>query len=66
MKSLGEIECGKVLVGGNIIIEGKNVGNISEVLNKDFIILVGNIVRININKFENIVSIGEKVKVKIG
>ncbi|WP_338953889.1 hemagglutinin repeat-containing protein [Fusobacterium nucleatum] len=66
VKSLGETERGKVLAGGNITIEGKNAGNTSEVLNKDSIISAGNTVRINTNKLENIVSIGEKVKVKTG
>ncbi|WP_338981992.1 hemagglutinin repeat-containing protein [Fusobacterium nucleatum] len=66
VKSLGETERGKVLAGGNITIEGKNAGNTSEVLNKDSIISAGNTVKINTNKLENIVSIGEKVKVKTG
>ncbi|WP_232623191.1 hemagglutinin repeat-containing protein [Fusobacterium canifelinum] len=66
VKSLGETERGKVLAGRNITIEGKNGGNANEVLNKDSIISAGNTVRINTNKLENIVSIGEKVKVKTG
>ena len=66
VKSLGETERGKVLAGRNITIEGKNGGNANEVLNKDSIISAGNTVKINTNKLENIVSIGEKVQVKTG
>ena len=66
VRSKGETEYGKVLAGGNITIEGKNSGNTSEVLNKDSIISAGNTVKIDTNKLENIVSIGEKVKVKTG
>ena len=66
VRSKGETEYGKVLAGGNITIEGKNGGNSQEVLNKDSIISAGNTVKINTNKLENIVSIGEKVKVKTG
>ena len=66
VRSKGKTEHGKVLAGGNIIIEGKNNGNTSEVLNKDAIISAGNTVKINTNRLENIVSIGEKVKVKTG
>ena len=66
VRSLGKTEYGKVLAGGNITIEGKNGGNANEVLNKDSIISAGNTVKINTNKLENIVSIGEKVQVKTG
>ena len=66
VRSLGETEHGKVLAGGNITIEGKNGGNTNEVINKDSRISAGNTVKINTNKLENIVSIGEKVKVKTG
>ena len=66
VRSLGKTEYGKVLAGGNITIEGKNAGNANEVLNKDSIISAGNTVKINTNKLENIVSIGEKVQVKTG
>ncbi|WP_258875085.1 hemagglutinin repeat-containing protein [Fusobacterium vincentii] len=66
VRSKGETEHGKVLAGRNITIEGKNGGNSQEVLNKDSIISAGNTVKINTNKLENIVSIGEKVKVKTG
>ena len=66
VRSKGETEHGKILAGGNITIEGKNGGNSQEVLNKDSIISAGNTVKINTNKLENIVSIGEKVKVKTG
>ena len=66
VRSKGETEHGKILAGGNITIEGKNGGNSQEVLNKDSIISAGNTVKINANKLENIVSIGEKVKVKTG
>lgn len=66
VRSKGETEYGKVLAGGNITIEGKNGGNSQEVLNKDSIISAGNTVKINTNKLENIVSIGEKVQVKTG
>ncbi len=66
VRSLGKTEYGKVLAGGNITIEGKNGGNANEVLNKDSIISAGNTVKINNNKLENIVSIGEKVQVKTG
>ncbi|WP_232623158.1 hemagglutinin repeat-containing protein [Fusobacterium canifelinum] len=66
LRSKGETEHGKVLAGGNITIEGKAGGKASEVLNKDSIISAGNTVTIDTNKLENIVSIGEKVKVKTG
>ena len=66
VRSKGKTEHGKVLAGGNITIEGKNSRNASEVLNKDSIISAGNTVKIDTNKLENIVSIGEKVKVKTG
>ena len=66
VRSKGKTEHGKVLAGGNIIIEGKNSRNTSEVLNKDAIISAGNTVKIDTNRLENIVSIGEKVKVKTG
>ena len=46
VRSKGKTEHGKVLAGGNIIIEGKNSGNTSEVLNKDAIISAGNTVKI--------------------
>ncbi len=66
VRSKGETEYGKVLAGGNITIEGKDGGKANEVLNKDSIISAGNTVKIDTNKLENIVSIGEKVKVKTG
>ena len=66
VRSKGETEYGKVLAGRNITIEGKNGGKANEVLNKDSIISAGNTVKIDTNKLENIVSIGEKVQVKTG
>ena len=66
VRSKGETEYGKVLAGRNITIEGKDGGKANEVLNKDSIISAGNTVKIDTNKLENIVSIGEKVKVKTG
>ena len=67
VRSLGKTEYGKVMAGRNITIEGKNGGNSQEVLNKDAIISAGNTVKINTNKLENIVSIGDKkIKVKTG
>ncbi|WP_425250269.1 hemagglutinin repeat-containing protein [Fusobacterium animalis] len=67
VRSLGKTEYGKVMAGRNITIEGKDGGNSQEVLNKDAIISAGNTVKINTNKLENIVSIGDKkIKVKTG
>ncbi|AZW10302.1 filamentous hemagglutinin N-terminal domain-containing protein [Fusobacterium necrophorum subsp. necrophorum] len=66
VRSKGETEHGKVFAGGNVIIEGKDGGKASEVFNQDSIISAGNTVKIDANKLENIVSIGEKVKVKTG
>ena len=66
VRSKGETEYGKVLAGRNITIEGKDGGKANKVLNKDSIISAGNTVKIDTNKLENIVSIGEKVKVKTG
>ena len=66
VRSKGETEYGKVLAGRNITIEGKDDGKANEVLNKDSIISAGNTVKIDTNRLENIVSIGEKVKVKTG
>ncbi|WP_249526038.1 hypothetical protein, partial [Fusobacterium nucleatum] len=60
VRSLGETEHGKVLAGRNITIEGKNGGNSQEVINKDAIISAGNTVKMDTDKLENIVSIGDK------
>ena len=67
LRSLSETEYAKVIAGNNIIIEGKDGGKSRETLNKDAIISAGNTVKIDTNKLENIVSIGdEKIKVKTG
>ncbi|WYE52387.1 hemagglutinin repeat-containing protein [Fusobacterium animalis] len=67
LRSLSETEYGKVMAGGNITIEGKNGGNSQEVINKDAIISAGNTVKMDTDKLENIVSIGDKkIKVKTG
>ncbi|WP_260242243.1 endonuclease toxin domain-containing protein [Fusobacterium polymorphum] len=67
LRALSETEYGKVLAGNNITIEGKDSGNSQEVLNKDAIISAGNTVKIDTDKLENIVSIGDKkIKVKTG
>ena len=67
LRALSETEYGKVLAGNNITIEGKDSGNSQEVLNKDAIISAGNSVKIDTDKLENIVSIGDKkIKVKTG
>ena len=66
VKALNETKYGQILAGGDIIIQGKNGGNTKELLNKDSIISAGNTVKIETNKLKNIVSIGEKVKVKTG
>ena len=67
LRSLSETEYAKVIAGNNIIIEGKDGGKNRETLNKDAIISAGNTVKIDTNKLENIVSIGdEKIKVKTG
>ena len=67
LRSLSETEYAKVIAGNNIIIEGKDGGKSRETLNKDVIISAGNTVKIDTNKLENIVSIGdEKIKVKTG
>ena len=65
VRSLGETNHAKLIAGNNITIE-RNDGTTNEVLNKDAIISAGNIVKIDTNKLENIVSVGEKVKVKTG
>ena len=49
-----------------MVIQGKNGGNTKELLNKDSIISAGNTVKIETDKLENIVSIGEKIQVKTG
>ena len=67
LRSLSETEYAKVIAGNNIIIEGKDGEKSRETLNKDAIISAGNTVKIDTNKLENIVSIGdEKIKVKTG
>ncbi|EGQ79167.1 hypothetical protein HMPREF9094_1804, partial [Fusobacterium animalis ATCC 51191] len=67
VRSLGKTEYGKVMAGRNITIEGKNGGNSQEVINKDAIISAGNTVKMDTDKLENIVSIGDKkIKVKTG
>ncbi len=67
LRSLSETEYAKVIAGNNIIIEGKDGGKSRETLNKDAIISAGNTLKIDTNKLENIVSIGdEKIKVKTG
>jgi len=67
LRSLSETEYAKVIAGNNIIIAGKDGGKSRETLNKDAIISAGNTVKIDTNKLENIVSIGdEKIKVKTG
>ncbi|WP_239652288.1 hemagglutinin repeat-containing protein, partial [Fusobacterium periodonticum] len=67
LRSLSETEYAKVIAGNNIIIEGKDGGKSRETLNKDAIISAENTVKIDTNKLENIVSIGdEKIKVKTG
>ncbi|WP_339068178.1 hemagglutinin repeat-containing protein [Fusobacterium animalis] len=66
IRSKADTRYGKVLAGRNITIEGKNGGNSQEVLNKDAIISAGNTVKINANKIENSVSIGNQVQLKDG
>ena len=66
IRSKADTTYGKVLAGNNITIESKNGGNASEVLNKDSIISAGNTVKINANKIENSVSIGNQVQLKDG
>ena len=66
VRALNETKHGKVLAGRNITIVGKSSENVNEVLNKDATILAGDTVRIDTNKLENIVSIGEEIKVKTG
>ena len=66
VRALNKTKYGQILAGGDITIEGKNGGNTKELLNKDSIISAGNTVKIDTNRLENIVSIGEKVKVKTG
>ncbi|WP_249524058.1 hypothetical protein, partial [Fusobacterium nucleatum] len=60
LRSLSETEYGKVMAGRNITIEGKDGGNSQEVINKDAIISAGNTVKMDTDKLENIVSIGDK------
>ena len=66
VRALNETKHGKVLAGRNITIVGKSSENVNEVLNKDATISAGDTVRIDTNKLENIVSIGEEIKVKTG
>ena len=66
VRALNKTKYGQILAGGDITIQGKNGGNTKELLNKDSIISAGNTVKIETNKLKNIVSIGEKVKVKTG
>ncbi len=66
IRSKADTTYGKVSAGNNITIESKNGGNASEVLNKDSIISAGNTVKINANKIENSVSIGNQVQLKDG
>ncbi|MDD7410939.1 beta strand repeat-containing protein, partial [Fusobacterium gastrosuis] len=66
LRSLGKTTHAKVLAGNNILIE-KNSDSNNEVINKDGIISAENIVKIDANKVENLVSVGdEKIKVKTG
>ena len=66
IRSKADTRYGKVLAGRNITIEGKNGGSAKEVTNKDSIISAGNTVKINANKIENSVSIGNQVQLKDG
>jgi len=66
VRALNKTEYGQILAGGDITIQGKNGGNSKEVINKDARISGGNIVKIETDKLKNIVSVGEKVKVKTG
>ncbi|WP_368501105.1 filamentous hemagglutinin N-terminal domain-containing protein, partial [Fusobacterium sp.] len=66
LRSLGETEHAKVIAGNDIIIESETGGKSDEIINKDSIISAGNTVNIKTNRLENIVSTGEKVKVKTG
>ncbi|WP_261787939.1 two-partner secretion domain-containing protein [Fusobacterium hwasookii] len=66
VRALSKTKYGQILAGGDITIQGKNGGNSKEVINKDARISGGNIVKIETDKLKNIVSVGEKVKVKTG
>ncbi|WP_335981753.1 hemagglutinin repeat-containing protein [Fusobacterium polymorphum] len=66
VRALNKTKYGQILAGGDITIQGKNGGNSKEVINKDAKISSGNTVKIETDKLENIVSVGEKIKVKSG
>ena len=66
VRALSKTKYGQILAGGDITIQGKNGGNSKEVINKDARISAGNTVKIETDKLKNIVSVGEKVKVKTG
>ena len=66
VRALSKTKYGQILAGGDITIQGKNGGNSKEVINKDARISAGNTVKIETDKLKNIVSVGEKIKVKTG
>ena len=66
VRALSKTKYGQILAGGDITVQGKNGGNSKEVINKDARISGGNIVKIETDKLKNIVSVGEKIKVKTG
>ena len=66
VRALSKTKYGQILAGGDITIQGKNGGNSKELLNKDSIISAGNTIKIETDKLKNIVSVGEKIKVKTG